>query len=376
MEALQKWIPNFKVSGLGSPIVIGLSTVLSSPRGRPPASKTTTPMSCAPSQVYDTRDGSSHLIQPHDKIVTPSKEQPFFVMQQLRIGGEDVLTFYDSGANVHLVEDSLAERVGFTVLDNKCVSISVVGGGQVWSEYGQYTCVLGPVQYHQIECQGLGHIASYVPEVDLRPLAEEAALTLYNGSQLRYPEKVGGDRVKLLIGIRSTALTPRLHHSLPNGLGIYVSALSDIHGSNICFGGTHEVFMKGFANSGMSAGHVQVLFTQVASSYMGAPYSMVQSLCEDHELDMKVKIATLSEVEADRGTLCQDKAGTHMHHVGYVHPFGALSSPLAITSVGLRTGIAGSSRAALRAPFAPSLCMGNPPDKSTGWPRWSPCAVG
>ena len=105
----------------------------------------------------------------------------------------------------------------------------------------------------------------------MRPLDEEAAPTLYNGSQLRYPEKVGGDRVKLLIGIRSTALTPRLHHALPNGLGIYISALSDIHGSNICFGGTHEVFTQGFANTGMSAGHVQVLFTQMASSYMGAP---------------------------------------------------------------------------------------------------------
>ena len=110
-------------------------------------------MSCTPRQVYDTRDGSTRWIQPHDKIVTPSKEQPFFVMQQLQIGGEDVLTFYDSGANVHLVEGSLAERVGFTVVDNKCVSIGVVGGGQVWSEYGQYACALGPVQYHQIECQ-------------------------------------------------------------------------------------------------------------------------------------------------------------------------------------------------------------------------------
>ena len=200
MEALEKWIPNFKVSGLGSPIVIGLSTVLSSPRGRPPASKTTTPMSCTPRQVYDTRDGSTRLIQPHDKIVTPSKEQPFFVMQQIRIGGEEVLTFYDSGANVHLVEGSLAERVGFTVLDNKCVSIGVVGGGRVWSEYGQYACVLGPdanSQYHQIECQGLRRIASYVPEVDLRPLAEEAALTLYNGSQLRYPEQEKKSNTKI-----------------------------------------------------------------------------------------------------------------------------------------------------------------------------------
>ena len=80
------------------------------------------------SQVRSTR-----LIQQQDKIVKPSKERPFFVMQQLRIGGEDVLTFYDSGANVHLVEGALAERVGFTILDNKCVSIGVVGGGQVWS---------------------------------------------------------------------------------------------------------------------------------------------------------------------------------------------------------------------------------------------------
>ena len=292
-EALEKWIPKFKASGLGSPIVVGLSTVLSSPRGRPPASRTAAPTSCVPSQVYDTRDGSTRLIQQQDKIVKPSKERPFFVMQQLRIGGEDVLTFYDSGANVHLVEGALAERVGFNVLDNKCVSISVVGGGQVWSEYGQYACILGPdanSQYHQIECQGLERIASYVPEVDLRPLAEEAAPTLYNGSQLRYPEKVGGDRVKLLIGIRSTALTPRLHHSLPNGLGIYISALSDIHGSNICFGGTHEVFTQGFANAGMSAGHVQVMFTQMASSYMGAPYTMVRSLCEDHEPTMKHQV--------------------------------------------------------------------------------------
>ena len=97
--------PELQASGLGSPIVVGLSTVLSSPRGRPPASKTAAPTSCVPSQVYDTR-------------------------------GLDVLTFYDSGANVHLVEGPLAERVGFTVVDNKCISICVVGGGQVWSEYG------------------------------------------------------------------------------------------------------------------------------------------------------------------------------------------------------------------------------------------------
>ena len=80
-EALEKWLLNFKALGLGSPIVVVLSTVLSSPRGQLPASKTAAPTSRVPSQIYDTRDGSTRLIQQQDKIVKPFKEQPFFVMQ-------------------------------------------------------------------------------------------------------------------------------------------------------------------------------------------------------------------------------------------------------------------------------------------------------
>ena len=297
-EALEKWIPGFKVAGLGAPIVVGLSTVHVTPPGKRPQSKTTPPTSRIPMNTYNTRDGSTHQISPNVPIIMPSKEESFFIMQHLRIGAEDVLTFYDSGANVHLVEGSLAERVGFTVLDDKCVSIGVVGGGRIWTEYGQYACVLGPDangHYHQIECQGLERITGCVPEVDLWPLSYEAAPTLPNGNMLYYPKTVGGDRVKLLIGIRSTALAPRLHYSLPNGLGVYVSALLDIHGSNICFGGTHEVFTKGYAKAGMSASHIQVLFTQVARAYMNAPYTMVRSRLDDHGPQQKQPLAFLSD---------------------------------------------------------------------------------
>ena len=314
-EALEKWIPNFKVSGLSSPIVVGLSNAFAArSSGKPPPSKTKPPTLRIPMTTYDTRDGSIRNIEPSDPIVMPSKEQPFFVMQRLNIGGVEVLTFYDSGANIHLVEGSIAEEIGFTVLDDKCVSIGVVGGGQVWTEYGQYACILGPDAnslYHQIECQGLERITTFVPEVDLRPLAAEAAPTFYNGNQLSYPKMVGGDRVKLLLGIRSTALSPRLHYSLPNGLGVYVSALLDVNGSNICFGGPHEVFSKGYADAGMSAGHVQVLFTQVATAYMRAPYTMVQSSCDSHGPPKRPELAFLGEDQwcqsavdalADRGT--------------------------------------------------------------------------
>lgn len=299
-EALEKWIPGFKVAGLSSPIVVSLSTVMAIPRNEtPPKSKTSPPTHFrTPTIVYDTRDGSIRPTSQVDTIVTPSKEDSCFIMQQLRIGGEEVLTFFDSGANVNLVEGSLAERVGFTVLDDRCVSIGVAGGSRIWTEYGLYACILGPDANntsHQIECRGLERITSYFPEFDLRPIGYEAAQTFHNGNMLLYPRAIGGDRVKLLIGIRSSSLAPRLHYSLPNGLGIYVSALVDIHGSNICYGGTHEIFTKGYAQAGMSASHIQVLFTQVAMAYMRTPYTMVPSSCDDHGPPGKNPLAYVSE---------------------------------------------------------------------------------
>ena len=314
-EALEKWIPGFKVAGLRAPIVVGLSTVQGTPLGKRPQSKTAPPTTKVPTTAFDTRDGSSRTVSQRDPIILPSKEESFFIMQQLRIGGENVLTFFDSGANVHLVEGSLAERVRFKVLDDKCISIGMVGGGRIWTEYGQYTCILGPdanQQYHQIECQGLERITGCVPEIDLRPLAYEAAPTFMNGSNLFYPKMVGGDRVKLLVGIRSTALAPRLHFSLPNGLGVYISVLLDIHGSNICFGGTHEIFTRGYAKAGMSASHIQVLFTQVAEAYMRAPYTMVQSNWDDHGPQDKQQVAHLGDNQWS--TLVEEVLGSRAIH--------------------------------------------------------------
>jgi hypothetical protein len=56
------------------------------------------------------------------------------------------------------------------------------------------------------------------------------------------PNSIGGDRVRLLMGIRSSTLAPVLQFTLPLGLGIYKSILPDINGSFICFGGPHGVF--------------------------------------------------------------------------------------------------------------------------------------
>jgi hypothetical protein len=89
------------------------------------------------------------------------------------------------------------------------------------------------------------------------------------------PVAIGGDRVKLLIGIRSSSLAPVQRFSLPSGLGVFQSSLVDVYGASICFGGPHEVFTKGYARAGVSANHLQVYFTEIARAYMRAPHTFV-----------------------------------------------------------------------------------------------------
>ena len=211
-------------------------------------------------------------------IVRPSKEDAFYVMQWLKIGGEDVLTFCDSGANTHLVEGELAEKVGFTVLSDRCVSVGTVGGGEVWSDYGQYACILGPdceCVSHELECQWISRISRRFPEFDLRPLHHDSMLAFHDGPQLCFPPSIGGDRVRLLLGVKSLAIAPRLQCVLPNGLGIFVSALTDVHGSNVCYGGTHWIFSQGYARAGVDSSYVQVMFSELARAYMRGPYVQI-----------------------------------------------------------------------------------------------------
>ena len=102
------------------------------------------------------------------------------------------------------------------------------------------------------------------------------------GWTLQYPKWIGGDRVKLLLGIKATSLAPVLWYSLPGGLGIYQSALVDIYGSTLCYGGPHEAFSRGYAKAGMNANHLQGLFSEAARSYMRTPYTFIPSKTSDH----------------------------------------------------------------------------------------------
>ena len=71
----------------------------------------------------------------------------------------------------------------------------------------------------------------------------------------------------------------------------------------------------------MSAGHVQVLFTQVATAYMGAPYSMVKTICEDHGPAVKPRLAAL---DSDQWT--EESSGV-LRELGVVTPIPSAPVP-------------------------------------------------
>jgi len=286
-SALEMWIPGFDAMMLPAPITVGFVTShATKSRNQPgPRSGSGPSDTYSPMIAYNTCTGAVDEISNRDDIIGQSEEDSFYIMQQLCIAGEPALTFYDSGSNTHLIDGNLAERAGFTVINDKCTRIGVVGGGDIWSEFGSYSCFLGPDtnhKYHEVECQGLARITSSFPKFDLMPIAKEAARIVPRGQDIHYPPSIGGDRVKLLIGVKSTSLAPVLRYSLPGGLGIYHSTLLDVHGSTVCYGGPHEAFTRGYAKAGMSANHLQVLFTEAAISYMRAPYTFVVAEAVNH----------------------------------------------------------------------------------------------
>ena len=56
-------------------------------------------------------------------------------MQWLRIVGHNHLIFFDRGANAHLVQEKMAVAAGFEITSSRPTSLTVVGGGNLKTEY-------------------------------------------------------------------------------------------------------------------------------------------------------------------------------------------------------------------------------------------------
>ena len=230
------------------------------PGERAPAINTVTGEACKPRK---------------DQIIPEIKEDCIFVMQTLRIGGQDCLTMYDRGANQHLISGSLAEKSSLKVVTDEPVVVGIVGGGKIWTEYGSYQMSLGPTaegKFHQITAQGIRNVTDEFPLHNLRELNDELHKSGKIKPKEKLPKSIGGMRVGLLIGLKDTELEPVCVFQLPSGIGVYKSKLQDKFGSYYCYGGPHKLVTAVNRRTKGNVNHMNAYFIEMVSQYRNSLY--------------------------------------------------------------------------------------------------------
>ncbi|MEL6802928.1 MAG: hypothetical protein AAFO91_03995, partial [Bacteroidota bacterium] len=204
-------------------------------------SKSRTP-TLEPETCFDTTTGEVKVIDLEDKIPQPT-DQPVYLVQLMKIGEVVFLVFFDTGANIHLVDGNFAELVKLQVVDQSPTTFRGAGDSEIKTEFGTYRLNVGPTaegKYHEIIAHGVSPVTGKFPMFDFEKINQEIIDSGLIPKTTPLPRRVGGTPVQLLIGIKNVAAQPKLIHQMDNGLGIYQSPFSDIFGSRICYGGTHE----------------------------------------------------------------------------------------------------------------------------------------
>ena len=197
----------------------------------------------------------------HQVEVLPDVTDPaVFMMQKLPVDGnpsEHLLAFYDSGCNGAGVSDrgcrllrTTEVRPGPTVLD-------VAGGRSLEIPYGdeQFTLRLeGGKQLATITALHMPNITSKFPEFRLQEAWEELQdAAAAGGSPVMLPtidERIGGERVDVMIGIKYLKYYPVLVFSLPSGLAVYRARLQSASGRQAILGGPHAAWAWAIERAG------------------------------------------------------------------------------------------------------------------------------
>ena len=234
-----------------------------------------------------------------DQIVPEVDEQSAYLMQILRIGDEDVLTFFDSGANTNLVNGDLAIDQNFQIITKKPTKLTVVGGGSISTEMGRFRFNLGPTEsgdYHELKCQGISSVTSKFERYDLREINEEFKSNTvhpYQGEAL--PLYAAGDEVKLLIGIKNNHLNPTLVTILPSGVGVYKSPFIDIFGSRLIYAGPHSVFSKANSKLNIDLTHAVFHMRESILNYPGRAEDLHLSIPVDKRFNISINPTPIPE---------------------------------------------------------------------------------
>ena len=97
-------------------------------------------------------------------------------MQNLRVGDFNCLTFFDSGANTHLIDGRMARQEELQLISNKSIALGVIGGGSIKTEFGSFRFNLGPGEdgkYHELTAIGMESVTAGFGKYDLKEIIKE-----------------------------------------------------------------------------------------------------------------------------------------------------------------------------------------------------------
>ena len=70
-----------------------------------------------------------------EDIISEIAEHLRYLMQTFKIGGSEALVFFDWGAKIHIIDDSLAAKEELQRVSSSATSLTVVGGKKVRSQH-------------------------------------------------------------------------------------------------------------------------------------------------------------------------------------------------------------------------------------------------
>ena len=194
---------------------------------------------------------------PNDLIEPDVNDPPIYILQNIELGdGKKLFTFFDSGCfsagfsdRAFSVLNAEEVRPGPTILD-------LAAGVQKKIPYGDYRIYL-PLEEKVNGAHKLGTFTALrLPEVSsvfpLWPLQEawdeiSAAYLAAHPAGPPLPQRedrIGGDYVDVMLGIRYIKYFPRLLFSLPSGLGVYRTVLRSVGGKSGVLGGPHPAWRQ------------------------------------------------------------------------------------------------------------------------------------
>ena len=273
---LQSFLKSFDsrlVSSLKNQFNLVLLSGSSSGKADKKASKSSPVDPSLPVPAFDTSGNSTG--DPVE-VSYPSREDPLYIFQHLKIGNETALVFYDTGATGSLVRGEFAERCKFKTIQQESQIVGHLGAQTMNTGYGIYSARLGPDTqnvYHEIVFHGINEITTKFPKYDLSSIGKEVSSSGKLPKDMVLPRKVGGKPVDILMGIRSPELVPQLLFVLPSGIGIFKAPFTDINNTNICFGGTHYSITAANQRFGSaSVNHLSFMLSRLSLEHYYGPW--------------------------------------------------------------------------------------------------------